>query len=178
MADPDWANTSIKPFQHTSRRKKALTLGRRKEKFRQRYWGSNPGSLALRTSALTTELSRHSHELRWTNPPYTSPMSVLHCWVTAMPQSTANTGRHHKMSCGVRTFLHPSVGAFFLRLVCWNGLIDVFAQSGSALSYVFLCKKMREQDTQDQEGAIKDGRYNIKQHAWFRLLPSKTFVYT
>ena len=25
-ADPDWANTSIKPFQHTSRRKKALTL--------------------------------------------------------------------------------------------------------------------------------------------------------
>ena len=32
-ADPDWANTSIKPFQHTSRRKKALTPGRRTEKF-------------------------------------------------------------------------------------------------------------------------------------------------
>ena len=63
-ADPDWANTSIKPFQHTSRRKKALTLGRRKEKFRQRNWGSNPVPLALRTSALTTELSRHSRELR------------------------------------------------------------------------------------------------------------------
>ena len=49
----------IKPFQHTSRRKKGLTLGPRKEKFRQRNWGSNPGLLALRTSALTTELSRH-----------------------------------------------------------------------------------------------------------------------
>ena len=57
---------SIKPFQHTSRRKKALTLGWRKEKFRQRTWGSNPGPLALRVSALTTELSRHSRELRWT----------------------------------------------------------------------------------------------------------------
>ena len=55
---------SIKPFQHTSRRKKSLTLGRKKEKFRQRNWGSNPGPLALRTSALTTELSRHSRELR------------------------------------------------------------------------------------------------------------------
>ena len=43
-ADPDWANTSIKPFQHTSRRKKALTLGRRKEKFRQRNWGFSPES--------------------------------------------------------------------------------------------------------------------------------------
>ena len=32
-------------------------------------------------------------------------------------------------------FLRPSVSAFFLRLVCWNDLIDVFAQSGSALSY-------------------------------------------
>ena len=63
-ADPDWANTSIKPFQHTSRRKKALTLEWRKEKFRQRNWGSNPGSLVLRTSALTTELSRHSREPR------------------------------------------------------------------------------------------------------------------
>ena len=51
----------IKPFQHTSRRKKALTLGRRKEK---RNWGSNPGPLVLRTSALTTELSCHSRELR------------------------------------------------------------------------------------------------------------------
>ena len=30
-ANPDCVNTSIKPFQHTSRRKKALTLGRRKE---------------------------------------------------------------------------------------------------------------------------------------------------
>ena len=63
-ADPDWANASIKPFQYTSRRKKALTLGPRKEKFRQRNLGSNPGPLALRTSALTTELSRHSRELR------------------------------------------------------------------------------------------------------------------
>ena len=43
---------------------KGLTLGRRKEKFRQRNWGSNPGPLALRASALTTELSRHSRELR------------------------------------------------------------------------------------------------------------------
>ena len=55
---------SIKPFQHTSRRKKALTLGWRKEKFRQRNWGSNPGPFILRASALTTELSRHSRELR------------------------------------------------------------------------------------------------------------------
>ena len=50
-ADPDWANTSIKPFQCTSRRKKALTLGRRKEKFRQRNWGLNPGPLACPIAA-------------------------------------------------------------------------------------------------------------------------------
>ena len=30
--DPDWVNTPIKPFQHTTRRKKALTLGRKKGK--------------------------------------------------------------------------------------------------------------------------------------------------
>ena len=29
---------------------------------------------------------------------------VLHCWVTAMPQSTTNSGRHQKMPCGVRTY--------------------------------------------------------------------------
>ena len=99
-ADPDWVNTSIKPFKHTSPRKKALTLGRRKEKFRQRNWGSNPGPLVLRTSALTTELSCH------------------------IP------------------FLRPNVSAFFLRLVCWNGLIDVFTHSGLGLSCVIICKSV------------------------------------
>ena len=95
---------SIKPFQHTSRRKKALTLGRRKgKKFRQRTWGSNLAPLILCTSPLTTELSRQSRELFWTIPPYTSPMSVLHCWVTAMLQCTVNSSRHHKMLCCVRT---------------------------------------------------------------------------
>ena len=36
------------------------------------------------------------------------------------------------------SFLLPSVSAFFLGLVCWNGLIDVFAQSGSVLSCVII----------------------------------------
>ena len=33
-------------------------------------------------------------------------------------------------------FLRASLSAFFLRLVCWSGLIDVFTQSGPALSCV------------------------------------------
>ena len=59
-ADPDWVNTSIAPFQHTSQRKKALTLGRRDEKIQAAQLGIEPRSLVLRTSALSTELSRHS----------------------------------------------------------------------------------------------------------------------
>ena len=39
------------------------------------------GPLVLRTSVLTTELLHHNHELRWTIPPYTSPMSVL-IWIS------------------------------------------------------------------------------------------------
>ena len=31
-------------------------------------------------------------------------MSALHCWVTAMLQSTANSGRHHELLCGIRTY--------------------------------------------------------------------------
>ena len=33
-------------------------------------------------------------------------------------------------------FLRPCVSTFLFRLVCWNGLIAVFTQSGSALSCV------------------------------------------
>ena len=50
---------------HTStpvERKKALTLGRRYEKIQAAQLGIEPRSLVLRTSALTTELSRHSCE--------------------------------------------------------------------------------------------------------------------
>ena len=42
-----------------------------------------------------------------------------------------------QLRCLNFSFLRPSVSAFFLRLVCWNGLIDVFSQSGSALSYEY-----------------------------------------
>ena len=41
-----------------------------------------------------------------------------------------------QLRCLNYSFLRPSVSAFFLPLVCWNGFIDVFAQSGSALSCV------------------------------------------
>ena len=44
-------------------RKKALTLGWRDDKI-QAQLGIEPRSLVLRTSALTTELSRHSCEPR------------------------------------------------------------------------------------------------------------------
>ena len=41
-ADPDWVNTSIKPFQHASRRKKALTLGWTKGKIQAAQLGIEP----------------------------------------------------------------------------------------------------------------------------------------
>ena len=47
--------------QHTSRKKESTDIGtEERKKFRQRNWGSNPGPLVFRTSALTTELSRRS----------------------------------------------------------------------------------------------------------------------
>ena len=53
--DLNWNDLAlIKPFKHTSLRKKALTLGRRKEKFRPRNWGSNP-----RASRFAHECSNH-----------------------------------------------------------------------------------------------------------------------
>ena len=93
-----------------------MTLGRRKEKFRQRNWGSNPGPLALRTSALTTELSRHSRELRWTNPPYTSPMSMLHCWVTAMPQSDTHLLNYVLAWCSQKHFMAASCASDIIKM--------------------------------------------------------------
>ena len=50
--------------QNTSRKKESTDIGtEERTKFRQCNWGSNPGPLLLRTSALTTELSPHSREL-------------------------------------------------------------------------------------------------------------------
>ena len=62
--------------------------------------------------------------------------------VRALVRKTKGPGFDPQLCCLNFSFLRPSVSAFFLRLVCWNGLVDVFAQSGPALSCVIICKSV------------------------------------
>ena len=60
--------------------------------------------------------------------------------VRALARKARGPGFDPQLRCLNFSFLRRSVSAFFLRLVCWNGLIDdVFSQSGSGLSYAQLC---------------------------------------
>ena len=62
--------------------------------------------------------------------------------VRALVRKTRGPGFDPQLRCLNMSFLRPSVSAVFLRLVCWNGLIDVFTQSGSALSCIIICKSV------------------------------------
>ena len=53
--------------------------------------------------------TRNNDLTQWPNcieqaPPQGLPMLALHGWVTAMLQTTANSGRHHEMLSSVRTY--------------------------------------------------------------------------
>ena len=45
--------------------------------------------------------------------------------VRALARKARGPGFDPQLRCLNFSFLRPSVSAFFLRLVCWNGLIDV-----------------------------------------------------
>ena len=96
-------NTSNIAFSHRSKEGTDIGTEKRK-KFRQRDWGLNPGPLVMRTSALTAELSRCNRHCTEESTPRRLPMSAFNCWVTAMLQSTANSGRHHELLYGIRTY--------------------------------------------------------------------------
>ena len=74
------------------------------EKFRQCNWDRTKG-LWLCAPALWP-LNCHAASANCTEQsiPRRLPMSALPRWVTAMLQSTANSGRHHEMLCGVRIY--------------------------------------------------------------------------
>ena len=75
-------------------------IGTKKQKrSRQRYYGRNPGPVGMRTSALTYELSQRNQKCPGQSHRPRLPMSGHHCWLFAMLQSTAKSGRHHELLC-------------------------------------------------------------------------------
>ena len=73
-------------------------IGTKKQKrSRQSYYGRNPGPVGMRTSSLTYELSQRNQKCPGQSHRPRLPMSGHHCWLFAMLQSTAKSGRHHKL---------------------------------------------------------------------------------